>query len=73
MNNMLFLNFGGLDGFIFALILFIPLGLWLWALIDLLKSNFTNQTNKLVWLILIVFLPILGVPLYFFLAERQKA
>lgn len=70
--TLLFLNMGGYEMLLLLFFLIIPLGIWLWAIVDLLKSNFINQINKLVWLVLIVFLPILGVPLYYFLADRQK-
>lgn len=69
---LLFLNLGGSELIFLMFILFVPFCLWLWALVDLLKSDFTKQVNKLVWLVLIVFLPLLGVPLYFFIADRQK-
>lgn len=71
-DTLLFLNMGGYEVLLLLFFLIIPVGIWLWALVDLLRSNFTNQINKLIWLILIVFLPILGVPLYYFLAEGQK-
>ncbi|MGC9108758.1 MAG: PLDc N-terminal domain-containing protein [Caldimicrobium sp.] len=55
-------------------ILVIPLAifvLWIWALIDLLKSEFTGY-NKLIWLLVLIFLPLLGLILYYFIGRKQK-
>ncbi|MHC2990078.1 hypothetical protein OB13_00150 [Pontibacter sp. HJ8] len=50
----------------------IPAILWLWALIDLLTSEFENSINKLIWVLVIVFLPVLGALLYLFIGRKQK-
>jgi cell division protein FtsX len=44
---------------------------WIWALIDILKNEFTCN-NKLIWLVLVVILPVLGVVLYYFIGREQK-
>jgi hypothetical protein len=54
-----------------ALVL-VPLILSVWALIDILKSNFRESTNKIVWLLVVLFLPILGVILYFAIGRSQR-
>lgn len=71
-NKLLFI--GGIGGLEILLLLFlcIPLVLWLWALVDLLKSDFKNNINKLVWLLLIFFLPVLGAVLYLLIGREQK-
>ena len=63
-----FLNVGGLE----ILILLIPAVIWLWAIIDLLRSDFTNGINKIVWAIVIIFIPFLGAILYLILGRSQK-
>lgn len=73
LNNLLFI--GGIGVTEILLILFflgIPAVLWLWALIDLLRSDFKDSINKLIWLILIVFLPVLGAILYLLIGRGQK-
>jgi phosphotransferase system glucose/maltose/N-acetylglucosamine-specific IIC component len=50
----------------------ICIGLYLYTLIDILKCEFTNSIDKLVWLIAVIFLPILGIVLYFFIGRKQK-
>ncbi|GHA74729.1 PLDc N-terminal domain-containing protein [Pontibacter akesuensis] len=62
---------GGLGGVEF-LILLIPLALWLWALIDVLRSDFKSGTDKLVWVVAIIFVPLLGALLYLLFGRSQK-
>ena len=72
-NILLFI--GGLGSSEIMLILFfglVPLGLWLWALIDLLRSNFKNSTEKLIWAVVIIFVPVLGALLYLLIGRSQK-
>lgn len=45
---------------------------WLIALIDILKSEFKNPQNKLIWLLVTLFIPFLGPLLYFFLRKSQQ-
>ncbi len=44
---------------------------WLWALVDILRSEFTGS-NKIVWLIAVILLPLLGAVLYWFIGREQK-
>ncbi len=53
---------------IFGLFTFV---IWIWALIDILKSEFTS-TNKIIWLLVVFFLSLLGVLLYYFIGRKQK-
>ena len=41
------------------------------ALIDILKSNFEGN-NKLIWVLIILFLWIIGAILYYFIGRNQK-
>ncbi len=45
---------------------------WAWALFDLLKSDFKDSTNKLIWLLVVFFLYAFGALLYFFIGRQQK-
>ena len=47
------------------------LAAWIWALIDILKNEFYGP-NKLVWLLLVIFLPVVGVICYYFIGMKQK-
>jgi heme/copper-type cytochrome/quinol oxidase subunit 2 len=54
----------------FVLALFV-LVCWLWALIDILRGEFSG-INKIIWLLLVIFIPILGMILYFAIGRKQK-
>lgn len=49
----------------------IALGLQLWAIIDIAKSNFKGN-NKIIWLLLAIFVPCLGPILYIFIGRKQR-
>lgn len=70
MTILLFL--GGLGGWEIMLSYFIMLLLPLIALISCLKSDMKNSTNKLIWVIVIIVVPIVGPILYFIIGRDQK-
>ena len=47
------------------------LAAWIWVLIDILKHDFTGP-NKVVWLLLVIFLPFVGVICYYFIGIKQR-
>lgn len=49
----------------------LPLLLWIIALVDILKSEFTGS-NKIVWLLVVIFFPVIGFILYFLIGKQQK-
>lgn len=49
----------------------ITLLLWLYALISILKNDFKNPTDKIVWLLVVLFLPILGAFLYIVIGRSK--
>ena len=51
-----------------ALLLFV---FWIWMLIDAIKNRWLTSTERIVWVLVIVFLHWLGAVIYFF-AGRQK-
>ena len=44
----------------------------IWALINILKSSASND-KKLLWVVVVVLLPLLGLILWFFLGPRDRA
>lgn len=52
-------------------VIFIAIGLWLYAITDILKSRFAN-TDKIAWLLAVTLLPILGTVLYSFIGRKRK-
>jgi len=55
-----------------SLLLFIAyMILWLRVLVDILKNEFTDN-NKITWLLIVIFIPVIGMILYFFVGKKQK-
>ncbi len=55
----------------FAIFFLVPLVLWLVALIDILRNEFTGS-NKLIWLLVVTFFPLIGAVLYYLIGRSQK-
>lgn len=71
MHPLLYLTPGLADILLIPFVL-LPLVLWVWALLDLLKSSFRSGSEKLIWLVVVVFIPLLGPLLYIFIGRKQK-
>ena len=48
----------------------LTIGLWFWALIDIAKSRFKDQTMNTVWLLIVLIFPIVGSIFYFLLRKN---
>jgi hypothetical protein len=57
--------------FFFSIITVAAFVFWIWALIDILKNEFTGS-NKLIWLLTVITVPFLGMVLYWFIGREQK-
>lgn len=44
--------------------------LWIWAMIDISKSRFKSPAMKTVWLLIVLFFPVLGSIFYFQLKQQ---
>ena len=53
------------------LILLIFIILWFTAIIDILQNNFLGN-NKIVWILVVIFIPIMGAILYLTIGKNQK-
>lgn len=53
------------------ILILLPAVLWIIALVNILKSNF-QESDKIIWVLVVIFLPILGAILYFFIGKTQK-
>jgi hypothetical protein len=63
MNNLLDINMGTLE--ILILTLFVPLLiLKIYCIIDITRSKFNEPVNKLLWTIIVIFVPLIGEILY---------
>ena len=46
--------------------------IWLWDLIDIIKGTFKKDSDKIVWLVLVLAVPTIGVILYLAYGKNQK-
>ena len=54
-----------------SLIMLAAFAFWIWALVDILRNEFTGS-NKIIWLLAVVMVPLLGMILYWFIGREQK-
>lgn len=66
----MFWNIGAPE-IILLLFVFVPSVLWIISLVDILRSNFPGN-NKLVWVFVVLFFPLIGAILYFIIGHAQK-
>lgn len=53
-------------------LLFFVIFLCVWSLFDLMRSEFTHTHNKILWFVLIILLPVLGMIFYLIISPKQK-
>jgi len=46
--------------------------LWIWTLVDIIKSEFDDKNMKVVWILLVIFLPVAGTIIYLIWGNRTK-
>ena len=66
---------GAYDGWetpLLILLILLPIGIWLAALIDIIRSRFKNDTDRLLWIVVVTLAPFIGVLLYWILGKRYK-
>ncbi len=70
MFNLPFLLSRGFDGIAVFVTIF-----WIWVLIDCVTKESSEGNDRIVWLLIILFAPVIGAVLYYFVRrpERIKA
>lgn len=68
----MFLSLSAMHLIIVSVFLFLPTLLWIIALVDILKSNFKESNNKILWVLVVILLPVIGSILYFIIGKNQK-
>lgn len=61
----------GIPELIILLCMFVPFIVWLVALVDIIRSDFTGN-NKVIWLLIVILVPLIGMILYFLIGKKQK-
>ena len=46
---------------------------WVWMLIDAITNKRLRDVEKLIWVLVVIFLPLIGSIIYFFVARSQRA
>jgi uncharacterized membrane protein YczE len=62
---------GGQELLIIGILFVILFGIYIFVLVDILKSEFRGY-NKIIWILLVLFLPALGTILYLLIGRKQK-
>ena len=63
---------GGLEWLIILGVISIVFILPIWALIDIIRSQFNDPNNKIIWVLVVLLLPFLGSILYLAIGKGQK-
>jgi len=66
---------GAPEFFILAFVIaiaIVPLLISIVAIVDIVRSQFKEQNDKLVWLVLVLFLPLIGSFLYFYIGRSRR-
>jgi len=58
--------------FSFGLIGLLCLALWIFALVDIVRSRFRQDTTRIVWILIVIFLPVIGTILYYLIGREQR-
>jgi len=54
------------------LVMLVYFGFWLYALIDMIRSDFRDQNQKLIWALFLLCIPVLGTLFYLSMSARIK-
>jgi len=63
---------GGLEWLIILTVISFAFILPIWALVDIIRSQFNEPNNKIIWVIVVLLLPFLGSILYLAIGRAQK-
>ncbi|WP_111668979.1 PLDc N-terminal domain-containing protein [Algoriphagus litoralis] len=65
-------NMGGGIAFLFLLLSVFYFFLWIYCLIDVIRSDFRDQNMKLIWVVVILFAQVIGPIAYLILRKGSK-
>ena len=54
------------------LLLIAGLVIWIYAIFDVLQSRFEDNTTKLIWVLVVIFLSVFGAILYLLIGRKQR-
>lgn len=59
-------------GLIFTVLGILATIFWIWMLIDCIQNGRLESTEKIVWVLVILFLHLLGALIYYFVGREQR-
>jgi len=62
---------GGMEWILVLLGIFL-IAFPIWAIVDVIRSDFKQPDNKLLWVLLIIVLPLIGSVIYYYMRDKQK-
>lgn len=62
-----------IGGFGVAELLLMPLLIWGYAIVEIAAGTFKDSIDKVVWLLLVLMVPVLGVIFYYLVGRRRLA
>ncbi|HRJ28772.1 MAG TPA: PLDc N-terminal domain-containing protein [Cyclobacteriaceae bacterium] len=63
---------GGMEWIIILVAFSLSLILPILAISDIIKGDFRNPNDKLIWILVVLFMPIVGSMIYFWVGKGQK-
>lgn len=76
MEENVLLYWGGIGApeiLLVSIFVLLPGILWLWAIIDLVKRNFSDSATKIIWALVVIFIPFVGSILYLVVGRSRTA
>lgn len=58
---------------IVALLFLLPTVFWIAEIVDVLRRNFYEPNNKIIWLLVVILLHFVGATIYYFVGKEQGA
>jgi hypothetical protein len=63
---------GGMEWILVLIAFSLTLVLPILAIVDIVKGEFRNSNDKLIWILVVLFMPIVGSMIYFWVGKGQK-
>ncbi|MFZ9044267.1 MAG: PLDc N-terminal domain-containing protein [Cyclobacteriaceae bacterium] len=65
MNSLFLLAIPSFWAYLIIIPLFVfPILFWVWAIVDVIRRDFTEHEQKLSWLMLVILIPVIGAVIY---------
>ena len=72
LGSLLAVNFGGGVFALFPCMFGLAaLALWIWALVDAIQNKSMDSTQRLIWVLVIIFVPFIGPILYLLIGRKR--